>query len=128
HVPRVRRNVGALDHVAHVAEVALVHDVPELLLCHTLHLPRSGLVHVIEELGEGVAQAHAAPAPMADVEDALHLRDDLGLVEVIRALPLDRMSSGGLEAAFLAQSVSASSAFWKRLAWERSAFASVSNQ
>src|SRR5206468_5300540 len=75
-----------------------------------------------------VAQAHAAPAPVADVEDAPHLRHDLRLVPILGTLPVDRMAGGRLEATLPHQSASASSAFWKRLACERSAFASVSNQ
>src|SRR5262249_42209310 len=90
----------ALHHVAKVAEVALVDHVPELLLRDRVELARRSLVDQVEELRERVAEAHAPPASVADVEDALHLRHDLRLVQAVRTLPVDRMASGGLEAAF----------------------------
>src|SRR5439155_1437631 len=89
-VPRMRRNVGTLHHVAHVAQVALVDDVRELLSRHRLELARVGRVDEVEERRERVAQAHASAASVADVVDALHLRDDLRLVEELRVLPVER--------------------------------------
>src|SRR5581483_5202466 len=152
-VPRMRRHVRALGHVAQVAQVALVDHVPELRLLDAVDLHRRAPVDEIEERRERRAQVHAAAAAVADLEDALHLREHLRLVQEIGRAPRDRVARGRFEAAFAlghgdgtlpkekraegaafrlsprsAQSDSASSAFWKRLACERSAFASVSNQ
>src|SRR6185503_12480541 len=79
---------------------ALVDDVPELLPRNAVELARRPLVDQVEERRERVAQAHAAAATVADVEDAPHLGDDLRLLPILRALPLDRMPRRRFQAAF----------------------------
>src|SRR5213076_2060764 len=74
------------------------------------------------------AQVHAPPAAVADVEDAPELLLDLCLVVELGVLPVERMPGRSLERTLAHQSLSESRAFWKRLAWLRSALASVSNQ
>ena len=99
HVPLVRRDVGALGHVAEVAEVALLDDLSVIGAADPVHLHRLALVDEIEKGREGVAEAHAAPAAVADVEDPLQLRKE-GLLVVERGVaPVDRMASGRFEAA-----------------------------
>src|SRR5688572_13923387 len=160
-VPLVRRNVGTLRHVAHVAEVAVLDDLPVRLLRHVVDFAARCRIDGIEQCREGVAEAEAAAATVANVEDARKLFVERGLVGELRRAPVDRVTRRRLEAAFAARYwrvaqvrcsrcvsspghgararerrltfrlgylPSVSSAFWKRFAWERSAFASVSNQ
>src|SRR3989475_9357115 len=168
HVPGMRRHVRAFRHVAHIAEVALVHDLPELRLLDAVDFEGCACVHEIEERRKRRAQVDAAAAAMTDTEYALELGEQLFFVVEIRKAPFNRMAGRGFQAAFAdghlrtfrikrvnskrrgsgsrmgfsnsrtqwsargvrneAQSASASSAFWKRLACERSALARVSNQ
>jgi sugar phosphate isomerase/epimerase len=99
-VPLVRRHVGALGHVAQVAQVALVDHAPVGLLLDAVHLAILGGVHQVEEVGEALAQADAAAAAVADVEDALHLLQGRGLVVELGVLPVDGVAGGGFEVAF----------------------------
>src|SRR5204863_9611137 len=88
----------------------------------------SGSVHQVEQGRKGGAQVHAPPAAVADVEDAPELLLELRLVVELGVLPVERMPRRRLERTLAHQSISESRAFWKRLAWLRSALASVSNQ
>ena len=47
-VPRVRRHVRAFGHVAHVAQVAMVHDIPISFLRDAVHLARGRGIDQIE--------------------------------------------------------------------------------
>src|SRR5258706_438705 len=127
-VPRVRRNVGALRHVAEVAEVALVDDLPVVLLRHAVDLHRLGVVDEVEQRGKGGAQIYAAAATVANLEDAPELGLGLEPVPELGRLPGERVPGRRLERAFSHESDSWSNDFWKRLAWLRSALARVSNQ
>ncbi len=99
-VPRVRRNVRALGHVAEVAQIALVDDLRVVLLVDAVHLAVGGRVDEVEQRRERLAQAHATPAAVADVEHALHLGERARLVAVLGALPVDRVPGRRLEVAF----------------------------
>ena len=56
-VPRMRRNVRALRHVAEVAQVALVDDLPVVGLGDAVDLHRLALVDEVEQRRERAAQA-----------------------------------------------------------------------
>src|SRR6185437_3659481 len=153
-IPLMRRDIGAFGHEAHVAERAGFDHLAVIGGSDAVDLARLRIVDEIEEPRKAVAEIEAAPAGVADVEDAMHLRVDLGAVVEIRILPVDPVSRGRLEAAFPHRSSpllrkregaqccapprtscrlggdqpSVSSAFWKRPAWDFSALASVSNQ
>jgi hypothetical protein len=99
-VPRVRRHVRALRQVAQVAQIALVNDAPEILLGDAVHFAIGGGIDQIEQRRERVAQAHAAPAAVADVEDAFHLLLARCLVVEVWVLPVDRVARGCLQVAF----------------------------
>jgi hypothetical protein len=99
-LPGVRRRVRALGHVAQVAQVALVHHLGVVGLGHAVHFTVGRGVHQIEEIGKALAQAHAAAAAVADVEDPLHLGQGLALVVEIRVLPVDGMAGRCFEIAF----------------------------
>ena len=99
HVPLVGRNVGALRHVAEVAEIALVHDLAVVGPVDPVHLHRRALVDEVEQGGEGVAEAHAAPAAVADVEHPLELAAERLLVVELGVAPVDGMAGRYSEAA-----------------------------
>jgi hypothetical protein len=71
HVPRVRRHIGALGHVAKVAEITLVYDLPVVLALDPVELARLAFIDEIEQRGKGGAQTYAAATTVADVEDAM---------------------------------------------------------
>jgi hypothetical protein len=99
-VPRMRRRVRALGHVAQVAQVALVDDLPVRFLGDAVHLAVLGLVDEVEQVREALAQADAAAAAVADVEDTLHLLHRRGLVVELGVLPVQRVPGRGFEVAF----------------------------
>src|SRR5437879_158307 len=90
-VPRVRRYVRAFRHVAHVAEIALVHDLPELRVLHTVDFQRRARVDEVEERPKRREQLDAAPASVADAEYALELREHCRLVIEIQQPPRKRL-------------------------------------
>jgi hypothetical protein len=67
----VWRHVGTLGHVAHVAEVALIHDLPVGLLLDPIELTRAGSINGIEERREGITQVETAATALTNVEDTL---------------------------------------------------------
>ena len=99
-VPRMRRNVRALRHVADVAEVALVDDLRVVVLRDAVDFQRRRRVDEIEQRRERLAQAHAPAAAVADVEDALHLLLERLRVVERRVAPRDGMPCRCLEVAF----------------------------
>ena len=102
-VPRMRRHVRALRHVAHVAEVAVLDDLPVRRSRNTVELAARRIVDRVEQCRKRVAQAEAAPATVADVEHARELRvQRLVLGELGRA-PLDRVARRRIEAALAAR-------------------------
>jgi hypothetical protein len=96
----VRRHVGALGQVAQIAHVALVDHLPVVFLVHAVDLTGRALVDQVKQGGKRAAQAHAAPAAVADVEDALHLLEGGLFVVELGVLPVDRMACGRLQIAF----------------------------
>ena len=58
-VPRMRRHVRALGHVAHVAQVTVIDHFPVVGLRHTVDLHRLGVIDEIEQRRESIAQAEA---------------------------------------------------------------------
>src|SRR5512140_2577186 len=93
-VPGMRRNVRALRHVADVAKVALVDDLPVVVLGDAIDFHRRAVVDEVEKRGEGVAQAHAPPAAMTDVEDAVQLGVERPVLVELRIAPVARMTRG----------------------------------
>ena len=96
----MRRHVRTLGHVAHVAEVAVVHYLPEHFPVDTVDLARGRLVNCIEQRGKGLAKIEAAAASVADVEHPLELFRQSGFVVESGIAPVDRVARGSLEAAF----------------------------
>jgi len=99
-VPRMRRHIRTLGHVAEVAQIALVDDLAEVRLVDAVDFAGLALVDQVEQRGERIAEAHAAAAAVADVEDPLELFFGRRCVVVIRILPVDRMPDRSFEAAF----------------------------
>ncbi len=88
-VPLVRRHVGTLGHVTDVTHVALVDHLVVVILCDTVDLHGLALINEIEQRGERIAQADAAPAPMTDVVHTLQLVEQAALVPEVVGLPVD---------------------------------------
>ena len=80
HVPGVRRHVRTLRHEAHVAQVAVIDDLPVVFFVHTVELAGLGLVDQVEERRKRVAEIEAAAAAVADVEDPLEFLVECALV------------------------------------------------
>ena len=100
YVPLMRRHIGALGHVTEIAEVAVIHDLPVVLLLHAVHFHGGRVVHQVEQRGEGIAQTHAATTAVADVEHALKLLHECGFVVKLRLAPRQGMACRRLETAF----------------------------
>src|SRR5690242_8781544 len=91
-IPWMGRHVRALRHEAHVAQVAVVDDLPEDLLVYRMHLAGGCGIHCIEQRRECVAQAEATAAAVADVEDALQLLVERSLVVKSGIAPVERVT------------------------------------
>jgi hypothetical protein len=99
-VPRMRRDVRALRHVAEVAQIALVDDLDVVALGNRIELAGLALVDEVEQRGERAAEADAAPAAVADLEDPPELLVERRLIVELRVAPVDRMARRRFEAAF----------------------------
>ena len=99
-VPRMRRHVRAFGLVAKITEIALVDDLRVVGLRDAVDFHRRGLVDEIEQRRECVAQADAAPAAVADVEDAVQFLVDRVLVVELGIFPVERVARRGVETAF----------------------------
>src|SRR5262249_11838450 len=97
-VPGMRRHVRTLGHVAHVAQVALVHHLPEVLLGHTVDLQRRARVDEVEQRRKRGAEIDAAPAAVTYAEDALELGGEPRFVVEIRRAPSDGVPGRSFEA------------------------------
>jgi hypothetical protein len=82
HIPFMWRNIGAFCHVAKIAEVTLVDDLDVVGFVDPVHLHRFRFIHEVEEGGEGVTQADAAPASVANVVDALQFLFQVFLIPI----------------------------------------------
>ena len=100
HVPRVRRRVRALGLVAQVAQVALLGDLRVVGLVDAVDLHGRRRVDQVEQGGEGVAQADAAAAAVADVEHAFQFGIQRLLVHELGVGPVQRMPPGRVQVAF----------------------------
>ncbi len=116
----------------------MIHDLPVGALIHTVDLTAGGRIDGVKQRRERLAQAEATPTAVTDIEHTLEFLLKRVFVVERRLLPVQRVTRGGAETTLpvlrpLAAVVHriayrVSSAFWKRLACERSALASVSNQ
>ena len=98
-IPLVRGDVRTLAHVAHVAQIAVVYDVPIEFFGNAVHFHGVRLVDRVEQCREGVAEIEAAAAAVTDVKDALELGVERRVVVELVALPVNRMTSRRFEAA-----------------------------
>ena len=99
-LPGVRRHIRALHHIAQVAEIALVDNIPVSLFLDAVYLTILGRIDQVEQGGKALAQADTAPASVADVEHPLHLGETSVLIVELRVLPVQRMAGGRFEVAF----------------------------
>ena len=100
NVPFVRGHIGALGHVAEIAERAGIHDRLEISRLHFIEFAGRRRIDQIEQARETVAEIEAAPAAMADIEDAPQFGVDLLHVVEIGRLPIQRMAGRRFKAAF----------------------------
>ena len=99
-VELVRRHVRALGQVAQVAHEALVHHFPVVFFVHAIDFTGLAFVDQVKQRGKRTAQAHAAAAAVADVEDALHFMEHFVFVVVVGVFPVDRVARRRLQVAF----------------------------
>jgi hypothetical protein len=88
----MRRNVRALGHVAHVAQVALVDDLAVVSLGYAVDFERGARVDQVEQRRKSGAEVDAAPAAVADLEDAAELFLDRTFVVERFVLPVERVA------------------------------------
>ena len=94
------RHIGALRHVADVAQIALVDDLPVIVAIDAVDFHGLALVDKIEERRKGIAQAHASTAAVADVEHPFHFVECCIAVEERGVAPVDRVAGGRFERSF----------------------------
>src|SRR6185436_10634695 len=92
--------VRAFGHEAHVAQRAGFLDPGVALLRHALELDNRAVVDQVEEPWKGIAVIEAAPATVADLEEALHLPLERLFVPEPGVLPVQGKANRGFEAAF----------------------------
>jgi len=95
------RHIVTLGHVAHVAQITVIHHFPiHLSLVDTVKLHGLGFVDGIEQGGKGVAQTEAAAAAVADIEDTVQFLEQRTLVIEFGIAPIQGMAGGRLQTAF----------------------------
>jgi len=99
-VPLVRRHIGAFGHVAEVAQVTVIDDLPVILFSDVIDFHRLGGIDQVEQGWEGLAQADTATTAVANVENTLHFLVERLLAVELRVLPVERMTRRGVEIAF----------------------------
>jgi hypothetical protein len=66
------RHIGTFGHEAHVAEVAMIHDLPiHPLFIDAIQLHGFGVINRVKQGGKGIAQAEATAATVTNVIDAI---------------------------------------------------------
>src|SRR5262249_10521035 len=93
----MRRHVRTLRHVAHVAQIAIVDDVPVDLLVDPIQLQGRRLVDRIEQSWKRVAETEAAATAVTDVENPLELLVERSLVIEGGVAPVERVTDGCFE-------------------------------
>jgi hypothetical protein len=78
----------------------VIDDVPVDPLVHALDFAARRSVDGVEQRRERVAQAEAAPATVADVENALQLFQQERFVAELGIALIERMAGGSFEAPF----------------------------
>ncbi len=100
NIPFMRRYVGTLAHVTHVAEIALVHDLLVIGFIDAIHFHGVGFIHQVEQGWECLAEADTAPASMTDIIDTLELLVECIDIPEFFGLPVNRMPCWCFQAAF----------------------------
>jgi hypothetical protein len=96
----MRRHIRALGHVAQVAQIALIDDLPIPLLPDAINLAGGAFVNQIKQAGKGVAEAYATAAAMTDIEDALKFLEYALLAIEFGIPPVQGVACRGLQIAF----------------------------
>jgi hypothetical protein len=96
----MRRHIRALGHVAQVAQIALIDDLPVPLLPDAIDLAGGAFVNQIKQAGKTVAEAYATAAAVTDTEDALEFLEYILLVIELRIPPVQGVACRGLQIAF----------------------------
>src|SRR5210317_1049922 len=99
-VPFVWRDVGALDLVAQITQIAFVNDLPIVPFRYAIDLESFGFIDQVKQGRECVAKGHTTPATVAYVINPLQLFEQTGLVIKLRVLPIQRMTGWRFKAAF----------------------------
>jgi hypothetical protein len=76
----------------------VIDDVPVNRLGNRIELHTLGLVDGIEQRRERMTQVEATPTPVANIEYALELFEERGLVVELVTFPIEGMASGSLKA------------------------------
>jgi len=97
----VRRNIGTFGHKTHVAKGTALDHLPKPLGVNGFQLTRLRCINLIEKTGKSLTKIKTPPAPMANIEDPLHLLLDRRGVVKCFVLPRNGMPGGRLDAAFL---------------------------
>jgi hypothetical protein len=85
-------NIRTFRHVAHVAEITFVHDIPIHTLGNSIELAGRRLVDRIKQSRECVTEIETTPTSMADIEYAFEFLEKRRLIEILIRLPVDGMS------------------------------------
>ena len=96
-VPFMRWYIRALRHVAHVAQITVIDDLPINGLGHRVDFHALGFIDGIEQRRKRVTKIETTTTSVADIENAFHLRQQRRFVVEILRLPVDWMTSGRFE-------------------------------
>jgi len=96
----MRRHIWTLRHVAHVAQIALIDDLPVPLLLDAIDLAGGAFVNQIKQAGKTIAEAYATAAAVTDIEDALKFLEYALLAIEFGIPPVQRVACRGFQIAF----------------------------
>ena len=78
----------------------MIDDLPVIFFGYAIHFHALGIIDEIKQSGEGIAQADATAATVAEIEDAFHFMQDSIFVIKFGIFPIKCMTGWSFKAAF----------------------------
>ena len=102
----MRRHIRTFGQVAQIAQVALVYHFPEIFFINAIQFTGRAFVYQIKQGGKRATQTYTATAPVANIENTLHLMQSGFFVVVLGVFPVNGMPGRGFQTAFACHSPS----------------------
>ena len=82
NIPFVGRYIGAFGQITQITKITMIHDLTVITFRDAIDFHRFRLIDQVKQRGKGIAEADAAAATVADIENAFELGIELRRVVV----------------------------------------------